>query len=1123
MKKSTFWSSSEHTPSSGNRPSREGRTFRTRNEYIPRRDFQQNNRPETIRPLRSEYRYENNNFRTTHTTGNKYLQTTRNFFGGLFGNMNLSLKRIIGAILMTGVVWLLIVWGLFLRDLPDIKNIENPNFYEESTILYDKYGWELYSFSEKWKRTYVWYDQISQSIKDALVAAEDQWFFENPGVDIFGLFRAGVNYALGKNDKIAGTSTLSQQLIKNTLLTNERSLKRKVQEAYLAYQLNKEYSKEKILELYLNAIEFWNWANGVEQASITYFGKSAKDVWPLWASILASLPKSPTVYSPFSHRDKLMGKIEVFPTEQSSDRITLSPDLANGKYAPLYKKFKEYLGGLTFKNKNNNNAEICGLKAEYNISPKVTINSKGCTEINYADILDVLGGIQVTGNLNIDDEKNEKYALEYTVGRKDYVASQMFRYEKITGEVFGKIIYDWLEFSFSKPTQAMKYPYFVMYVKEQLEAKYGKDINVKTGLKVYTTIDPKLQEQAEKIVREQVEDNITSQWASSAALVSMDNTTGELLAMVGWPDYFDDKNWGNNNMTTAYRQPGSSFKPLVYGLAISKKPIWPESPVADVKTKFGTYEPDNYDRKFKGIMTVAKALAYSRNIPAVKMYFLAGQEKEIVNFVKKLGINSLTGDYGAALSLGAGEVRPIDMMQAYSVFANNWVKKDMFAIKRIVDSQWGIIEDHKESTGQNVFSPAAAYIINRILSDNENRPESTTWRNNLTIKWRTVAAKTGTANKPAKKWSDVILPGDVWTIGYSPNITTVVWAGNVDWSAMKGTCDGINCAAPAWNKFMTYALKDLPNTDFKAPEGLYTYETSKYSGLLSSNWVTNIMAVKLEERDEGWKQTQIDTLCWGPVTSDTPPEAIRTIYTPTARPVIDGYDPDWLKWFLSAADMSISSSGRYSNTPCERPKAAWNVGISSRIVWVGNNILEISWNGNRAISKFRVSVDGKVLKETSYDAPANSGADRISTTQISALSSVSVELIDTFGFKYSYNWNPSWWEAIDPNNPSLPSISGEESNIDPNITVTNPSRSSISVYSWDMFNLRFSAKMAPGKRSIIVTLDWSTIQSASSWEVFVVPIETSSLSAGNHSISISATDSKGKTDSRSISLSILPR
>lgn len=288
----------------------------------------------------------------------------------------------------------LIVWGVFLRDLPDIKKIQNPEFLKESTVIYDNDGNEIYRYGENGKRIYVNYDQISPSIVDALVAAEDQGFFNNPGVDIFGLARAGFNYVTGRNSQVQGTSTLSQQLIKNTLLTNERSLKRKVQEAYLAYQLNKEYSKEKILEMYLNLIEFGHGANGVEQASLTFFGKSAKEVGPLGATILASLPKSPTAFSPYSKRERLMGKVEAYATDTPTERVVIDPE-SRKTYEPLYSTFKSYISGFKYTRKGNNSVEICGLKKEYTNDTAYAPNGSGCKEVNYDELLKLLGNITV--------------------------------------------------------------------------------------------------------------------------------------------------------------------------------------------------------------------------------------------------------------------------------------------------------------------------------------------------------------------------------------------------------------------------------------------------------------------------------------------------------------------------------------------------------------------------------------------------------------------------------------------------------------------------------------------------------------------------------------------------------
>lgn len=1026
---------------------------------------------------------------------------------------------------MIWVIGIFVVYGIFLQWLPDIKNVENPDFFKEGTIIYDADGNEIYRFGENGRRTYVNYENISQSIKDALVAVEDPTFFTNPGVDIFGIARAVISSAVNKN-QIKGTSTLSQQLIKNTLLSNERTFKRKVQEAYLAYKLNKNYSKEKILEMYLNAIEYGHGANGVEQASLTFFGKSAKDVGPLWASILASLPKGPTAYSPYSRRGALMGKIEVYPTGNVKDRVVLDLEDANWKYTSLYSPFKQYLKNLTF-TKDGSNVKVCNLKKEYVWDKQFVVWGDGCTMTNFDNLLNLIGSIQIHGQINSEANGNEDNTLEYTVGRKDYVAVKMFEQDKINGTTFGQILYDGLEFKFNTPVTQIKYPYFVMYIQEQLEQKYGDDVNVKTGLKVYTTIRPKLQEQAEKIVREQVADN-ASQGATSASLVSMDNTTGEIIAMVGWPDYDKDQ----NNMTTALRQPGSSFKPLVYALAISKNPIGPESPVADTSLKVGSWDVNNYDNSYKWILSVGKALAFSRNVPAVKMYFLAGQEKTIIQYLSTLGVNIKphpSGSYGAPMALGTTELKATELMQAYSVFANNGVKREAYGIKKILDSQGGIIEDRSSSEGQQVFSAAASYIISSILSNNEYRPESTTWRNNLTIKGKTAAAKTGTSNMENKK-TGKIAPRDTWTAWYSPNITTVVWAGNVDGSALRGTCDGINCTAPAWNKFMTFALRDYPNTEFKAPADLFTFETAKLSGLLSSNGVKNIMAVKLTEQDSGSKELKIDSLCGWVVTDSTPEESIISVYTPTSKPIIDRYDPAWLKGFYAAANISASEWTRNTNSACERPSTNGNVSISAEIVWVWKNILQISWSWDRMIQKFRVTVDGKILKEAKYDDPAKTGSDRVSTNTISDSSNVLVELVDVYGMKYSKSGASGWlttpatWSWQTDNAPQLPSLNEEaQANTPPVISLTNPSRASISVYQGDVFNLRFNVQIATAKRTVSVSIDGVPISTANSGDSFVIPIGTTNIAPGDHTVVVTATNWNAKSDSRSFTLSVLPK
>ncbi len=310
---------------------------------------------------------------------------------------------------------------------------------------------------------------------------------------------------------------------------------------------------------------------------------------------------------------------------------------------------------------------------------------------------------------------------------------------------------------------------------------------------------------------------------------------------------------------------------------------------------------------------------------------------------------------------------------------------------------------------------------------------------------------------------------------------------------------------------MTRALADTGNVEFPKPKELYTIDTVKASGLLpgpntdTAALVSNIMAVKLTEVDAGSKEIQYDTLCGGPVTADTPEESIGKGYVPLSNPIVDRFDPEWLKGFFAAANVAAASTlGNTSSTPCERPKTPGNVEISTKIVGVGNNILEVSWNGNRMIKTFRVTLDGKVLKETDYGSGAStSGSDRISTNQFTSDSVVTVNLVDTYGYRYSQSGQPGGANPENPTLPSdtpgtLPSLIDEIGQNNPNaagpsITVSNPPRSSINIYQGDMFNLRFQVGVHTARRSVGIAIDGEVIQSANSGEVFVIPIASNDI------------------------------
>lgn len=274
----------------------------------------------------------------------------------------------------------------------------------------------------------------------------------------------------------------------------------------------------------------------------------------------------------------------------------------------------------------------------------------------------------------------------------------------------------------------------------------------------------------------------------------------------------------------------------------------------------------------------------------------------MVDFAQSIGIKSLGfgKDYGAPLAIGTGELKALELMQAYSVFANGGGRRDVTPILKIVDKKGNVIEQYMDAPPKSVFSEAASYIISTILSDPTARPNEF-WNKSLTLKDRPVAVKTGTSNKDVSRGKKKeILPRDLWTAGYTPQITTVVWAGNVDGSETKGTCDGLNCAAPIWQEYMQFAHKKLPKEEFKKPQSLFTATISKMSGKLASEntpqslRVTTIFAVKPTAYESSYKMLEVDSLCNGKVTQYTPKNAIKQGYLLDVNPIIDSYDPKWL-------------------------------------------------------------------------------------------------------------------------------------------------------------------------------------------------------------------------------------
>ncbi|MFA5926109.1 MAG: PBP1A family penicillin-binding protein [Parcubacteria group bacterium] len=616
------------------------------------------------------------------------------------------LRRISKLFLWSGTAGLLLAIGVFAyyaKDLPSPTKL-NKRQVAESTKIYDRTGQHiLYEIHGEEKRTSIPLDQMSEIVRAATISAEDQDFYQHHGVQLKAIARAAI-YDLAGQKRSQGGSTITQQLIKNTVLTNEKTFTRKVKEVILAIELEQKFSKDEILEMYLNEIPYGSNAYGIQAAAQTFFGKDAKDLKLAESALLASLPQATTYYSPYGmHQDDLKAR-------------------------------QEY----------------------------------------------VLDQMAKLGYISADQAKNAK---EF-----DVLAEIRPFQEKIDA------------------------PHFVMYVKEQLVAKYGEQQVEEGGMKVYTTLDWEKQQAAEEAVRSGVDQNGKKYRFTNAALVAIDPKTGQILAMVGSKDYFDKSIDGNVNVAIRDRQPGSSFKPYVYATAF-KKGYTPQTVLFDVETNFGTkdnpYTPQNYSNNYRGPVKMEEALAMSLNIPAVKTLYLAGVDNSI-NTAQSMGITTLNNRsrYGLSLVLGGGEVKLVDHVAAFGTFATAGTRHDKTAILKIEDSAGKTLEQYQSSAGERVLDSNVCSEIDAILSTNHLRSPVFGSNSPLRFDSRPVAAKTGTTNE----WRDG------WTLGFTPGLVAGVWAGNNDNSPMAPGADGVYTAAPIWREFMDKALANTAIENFPVPQ-----------------------------------------------------------------------------------------------------------------------------------------------------------------------------------------------------------------------------------------------------------------------------------------------------------------
>ena len=598
------------------------------------------------------------------------------------------------------VVGVAALWAFTIlpRSLPSVTALETFQPLA-GTKVYDDND-ELITELHVERRIFVPLAHIPQSLRDAVIATEDRRFYSHFGVDPIGIARAVYqNYRRGRI--VEGGSTITQQLTKVLFLTPDKSLERKIKEAVLALELERRYSKDRILEMYLNQVYFGNGAYGVEAAARTYFGKSVGELSVKEAALLAGLPRAPSSYSPFEHADAARRRREL-----------------------VLRRMVEY-------------------------------------------------GV-------LDDAEAKRLA------RSDLGLIPPER-RRTTGQ------------------------YFLEYVQQTLEAKYGADMVFKGGLNVYTTLNPTMQLAAEQALRDGLKalEGRTTKGKTGehpeGAIVTIEPQTGYVRAMVGGYDFFRSE---FNRAVQARRQPGSAFKPFVY-IAALEAGFTPATRVEDAPVSYAVgprgeaWKPDNYDRKFRGPTTLQQAVEESVNIVTVKVQERVGLAKTI-QVARRFGIGSPL-HMNLSLALGTSDLTLLELTSAYGALANQGEWLAPTTIRYVTDAQGKLLEEHVAEPRQAV-APDTAYVMTHMLRGVVERGTGVAAK----ALGRPIAAKTGTTNDYS----------NAWFIGFTPRLVTGVWVGYDRPRSLGKDETGSRVAVPIWVSYMSKVLGDSPREDFPVPDNI---------------------------------------------------------------------------------------------------------------------------------------------------------------------------------------------------------------------------------------------------------------------------------------------------------------
>ena len=756
--------------------------------------------------------------------------------------LNFSIKFIIIFFIIL-VFFLISTFWYFSIGLPDYKRLSNyqppisSRVYSENGKLIAEYAIE--------KRLFVPFNSIPEVVVNSFLSAEDKNFFNHPGIDARGILRAVINNIknISQNKRLEGASTITQQVAKNFLLTNEVSMKRKIKEAILAFRIERAYSKERILELYLNQIYLGQGTYGIAAASLEYFDKSIKQLNYSDAALLAALPKAPSKYNPYK-----------YPEVSKFRRNLVLKNLQENNFITR-KEFNKYKDTKIILKKRK--IEIINEANSYTEEVRRTVKENFGFEKLYSQ------GLSIRTPLNIDyqiqaikslrkgiEEYDKRHGWRGPITNKfknkDWEKKlNIIKLDPTLNWQFGEIVKienDQIKFILINDSKSAQNT----LLKKNLDWSVPKNKTIKDNHKIGDIIFVKLENNYWKL----------KQYPKvNGGIVALDPFTGDVKALVGG---FDFKASEFNRVTQALRQPGSAFKPIVYAAALengfSPNTIILDAPFVESQgVGLKNWKPENYGKKFYGPTTLRKGIEYSRNLMTVRIAKILGLDK-ILDLSKKLNIYDEIPEL-LSVSLGAAETTLLNLTSAYAPFVNGGKKIEPTLISRIQDRRGKTIFQKKnrkclgcdkfvgeqdelpliEYTEDRIFSKETSYQMTSILRGAVERGTAKKLRR-LKVP---IAGKTGTTNDNY----------DAWFIGYSANLVVGVYLGFDNPKTLGKYETGSKAALPIFKNFIENSLFKEDFQDFRVPENIYLTALNYDTGLKSSPGDKNTIIEAMKEKD----------------------------------------------------------------------------------------------------------------------------------------------------------------------------------------------------------------------------------------------------------------------------------